>query len=152
MRALSVSVSLALAALLLGPGCGPEPEGVDDCREIESARCRAAAQCGVIDDVDGCVRFYHDQCLHGLPVDSPGRPAREACVEAIEAAPEADDCAAVLEPERLSACAFLGPSDEPPPEEGEGGSGGAPGEEPSEEPSAGAPSVGAGGSDASEDG
>jgi len=135
MRAFSLLFCLGAAALVLPLGCGPDPEGVEDCRAIEGARCRAAAACGEIEDAARCERYYRDQCLHGLSVDSPGRPVVEGCVEAIEAAPDEDDCESVLEPERLSACSFLGESDEPAPDPGAGGEGGTP----SSEPEAGAP-------------
>ena len=119
--------------LLCGPGCDPEPVGVRACRDIEQARCRAAGQCGTIDDVEACERYYRDQCLHGLPTDEVPEGVQD-CVQAIEAA---GDCAAdkgsdapvsdcgsdhltradgrradevcdlVEAPERLGACQFL---------------------------------------------
>lgn len=153
MRALGVPFGLIFAALVPF-GCGPDPEGVEDCRAIEAARCRAATECGVIDDADGCERFYRDHCLHGFSVDAPGGPVVEACIEAIEAAPGEDLCDAVLEPARLGACSFLDPDAEPA-EPGTAGAGGTEGSagETSSEPEAGAPSAddaaGAGGSGAS---
>lgn len=123
-------------ALLCGPGCDPEPVGVNACRDIEQTRCRAAANCGIIDDVAACERYYRDQCLHGLP-NSEIPEDVDDCVQAIEvagtcAAEEGSDapvsacdsddasdlrtvggrqvdsvCELVEKPESLRACAFL---------------------------------------------
>lgn len=135
-------------ALLAGPGCGTDAVGIDDCRDIERARCEAAAHCGVVDDVDECQRFYRDQCLHGLSVESPGAIAVESCVSVIQkagacardhggadasladcdgdvsdATVDADEaCDLVLYPERAAECRFLTPN--PPEPSGEGGEGG----------------------------
>lgn len=115
---------------------------MDDCRKIESARCSAGVECGVVDDASRCERFYRDHCLHGLAVaEAPGAPAVASCVAAIEAAaacgPDAalDECDAVrptegselaapcdvvLHPEWTEQCAFLVAGNEG----GAGGSGG----------------------------
>ena len=79
---------LGLAWIVLGvQGCGPEPVGVDDCRQIESARCDAGAACGFVEDAEACRRFYRDQCLHGLATDTaPAGQDVEECVEAIQRA------------------------------------------------------------------
>jgi len=81
--------------LVSAVSCGTDAVGVDDCRKIEEARCEAAAHCEgdlQVDDVDACKRYYRDQCLHGMAVDSaPGAPAVSRCVSAIEAA---GNCAA----------------------------------------------------------
>lgn len=121
------AMALGLVACVVA-SCGTDAEGVDDCRDIEQARCAAAAHCAVIDDVEGCQRFYRDQCLHGLAVASPGGPAVKACVAAIDdagvcAAADPSDtsacaapldatsaCDAILHPETLSACSFLAPT------------------------------------------
>ncbi len=56
-------------------GCGTDAVGVDECRDIEEARCEAAQFCDIVDDVDACKRFYRDQCLHGLANgEQPGAP------------------------------------------------------------------------------
>ncbi len=67
-------------------GCGTDAKGIDECREIEQARCSAALSCGTVSDVPECKRFYRDQCLHGLAVASPGTAALKACVATIQAA------------------------------------------------------------------
>ncbi len=151
---------VAFVGALAAASCGTDAKGVSDCRSIEKARCRAAASCGVVADVARCERFYRDQCLHGLPVESPGKVALNGCVSAIEAAGEcAKDgpedasvcagaltpetaCELILAPERLSACSFL--SSEPVDESGgSGNSGGSGGE--SAETSGGAPASGGSG-------
>lgn len=130
-------------ALLVAPGCGTDARGIDDCRNIEQARCAAAANCGgpngsgtVVVDVDSCQRFYRDQCLHGTTTASPGAPAVDECVRAIQAAGECagadaacvapltpeSACTKILRPELLAECRFLTP-EEP---TGEGGASGSP--------------------------
>ncbi len=70
-------------------GCGTDAVGVDECRDIESARCEAGAFCGLVEDVEQCKRFYRDQCLHGLANgDRPGSPQVKACIATIRAAGE----------------------------------------------------------------
>ncbi len=123
-------------------GCGTDAKGVDDCRDIEEARCVAAKSCAKLSDVDGCKRFYRDQCLHGLAVASPGSNQVKLCVAAIQnagscasnadgaatpldacdppiSAPAATKaCDVVNEPELATDCAFLVPAS------GSGGAGG----------------------------
>lgn len=158
LRALSASLLAAAASfsLVTASGCGTSAVGVDACRDIEQARCRAGQHCGLISDVAACERYYRDHCLHGLATAPPARALVNACVQAIEAAgacaaedPEASlsdcdpesaipapqtglrtACDVVRNPERASECAFL--TDTPPPE-GSGGQGGAGGEEATEE-------------------
>jgi hypothetical protein len=88
----SGTCSFALASAV---SCSTDAVGVDDCRKIEEARCEAASHCEgdlQVDDVDACKRYYRDQCLHGLAVESsPGAPAVSRCVSAIQAA---GNCAA----------------------------------------------------------
>lgn len=114
---------LGLLLAQLSASCGAGAEGVDDCRSIESARCTAAVHCpdSGVDDARACKRFYHDQCLHGLAVKSPGPVVVEACVADIQRAQAcAEDatscdsgtdpdsaCAGILSPETLAGCAFL---------------------------------------------
>ncbi|WP_437840906.1 hypothetical protein [Sorangium sp. So ce1153] len=106
------------AAALLGLGtvilatqsCGNDAVGVDACRQIERARCEAAAVCpewvstATTDDpVKTCIEFYWDQCLHGVERDhtsagtgnaqiapEPTDAEVQACVAAVGAA---RDCA-----------------------------------------------------------
>jgi hypothetical protein len=81
-------------------------------------RCESAQACGISleqpvhrgsspeDNAAACIRYYDDQCLHGLvaPKD-PGGPAVDACVQAIITG----DCTVVKAPETSPACAFLVP-------------------------------------------
>jgi hypothetical protein len=136
----SALVSAVVTACLLTQACGTDAVGVEDCRAIEEARCTAGYACGVVADVEDCQRFYRDQCLHGLAVRSPGRPAVEDCVAAVQAAGEcarsgageaegcdAAPCDGILHPESIPACGFLGADNSPPPdppEKGQAGSGG----------------------------
>ena len=81
----------ALGGMLIAQGaaCGTDAEGIDECREIESARCEAGQYCENLDvtDVDACKRFYRDQCLHGMANgEKPGAPKVKKCISAIQAA------------------------------------------------------------------
>ncbi|WP_437603517.1 hypothetical protein [Sorangium sp. So ce590] len=100
----AVAGVLGLGAVTLATqSCGNDAVGVDACRQIEAARCEAAAACpewvGSADAderVKTCVEFYWDQCLHGIENDGTGgdnRAAAEptdgqvkACVDAVGAA------------------------------------------------------------------
>jgi hypothetical protein len=156
MSVLSVSCCSLLSAicaftLVSSSGCGTDAKGVDDCRDIEEARCVAAKNCAMLSDVDGCKRFYRDQCLHGLAVSPPGSNQVKLCVAAIQNAgtcasqadgTEASDvpleqctpaigtssattaCEIVKEPELATDCAFLAPSPGGSGGQGAGGDGG----------------------------
>lgn len=153
-RVIPAGCLLTVLGVLAGPGCGTDAVGIDDCRDIERARCEAAAHCGLIDDVEECQRFYRDHCLHGLSVESPGAIAVERCVVVIQRAGECardhggvdaplsecdgrvsdetvdarEACDLVLYPERAAECRFLTPNPaEPSGEGGSGGEAGAPG-------------------------
>jgi len=91
MSVLSVTCCSLLSAvcaftLVSATGCSTDAQGVDECREIEQTRCTAAKECGLVSDVAACQRFYRDQCLHGLPVSSPGSVQIQKCVATIRAA------------------------------------------------------------------
>lgn len=117
---------VALAAAAIGvalfatPACGTDPIGVESCQKIERVRCESAPACGISlrrplhhgespeADVAACIRYYDDQCLHGLALArDPGPQAVDACVAAIITG----DCGAVKEPEKTPECAFLAASD-----------------------------------------
>lgn len=125
----SAACALALAS---ASGCGTDAKGVDDCRDIEQARCAAAQNCGIVTNVDECQRFYRDQCLHGLAVSLPTSTQLKECVATIEGAgmcamgdagtklsdcdgitrgaPGAKTaCDLVSKPELASECSFLAP-------------------------------------------
>ncbi len=107
----------AQAALSILAACGTSAVDVDACRQIEAARCQRAPSCNISvepphrtsgSDIDGCIRFYNDACLHGLVAgNAPGPPALSACIAAIRtgACPSA-----VLTPETFPACSWLAPS------------------------------------------
>lgn len=115
MRRLVASV-LCVFAVALYAACGSDATGIDACRQIETARCQAAPACGinlstppaVSDNVDGCISFYKDACLHGLEVSDPGTPAVSACIKAIQT-PSKDQCLWVQYPQTAQDCAWLTP-------------------------------------------
>jgi len=109
---------LALAGgSILASACGTDAVGVEACRQIEEARCKRAPQCGIdmslpvhrdtpSHDVDACIRYYRDACLHGLATTKePGAVQVQACIDAINT----PDCTVVKNPETNPACAFLIP-------------------------------------------
>ncbi len=135
-RPLAAGLLAALLAFLVvhASGCGTDAVGVDECRDIEYARCEAARYCALIDNTDqameACKRFYRDQCLHGLASgERPGGPRVKDCVDVITKAGACardgttdvasctlpDDtkttltkvCDIVREPEKVSECDFL---------------------------------------------
>jgi hypothetical protein len=101
---LSAAISFSLVS---ASGCGTSAIGVDDCRDIEQARCRAGKSCGIVDDVEACERYYRDHCLHGLPAKLQAGASAAACVEVIEAAGR---CAAADPTIALSDCSEPVPS------------------------------------------
>jgi hypothetical protein len=86
----ALAVAGALAALVpavAAPGCGTDAVGIDACRQIETARCEAAAACGYTEaQVKTCIEFYRDQCLHGLEntTREPSTAEIDACVAAVK--------------------------------------------------------------------
>lgn len=84
--------SAALAVFVVqATGCGTDAVGIDECRDIEEARCEAGQYCGLVEDVDACKRFYRDQCLHGMA--SGERPGKVQVTECVKVIREAGDCA-----------------------------------------------------------
>jgi hypothetical protein len=146
-RSLSATLLSAVTtfSIVTASGCGTKAVGVDDCRDIERARCRAGAACGVVDDVPACERYYRDHCLHGLATKPPSNAVVDACVQVIERAgrcasadpksslTECEEavseeywtvttaCDVVAHPELTTECAFL---TDTPPVDGSGGQGG----------------------------
>jgi hypothetical protein len=117
-------LALAAAATGLVPACSGSAVGVDACKSVEDARCRAASACGVSlqppystagTDVDACIRFYDVACLHGLAGGSdPGPTALNACVAAIASHPcDKGGPNLVLSPESDPKCAWLVPPNAP---------------------------------------
>jgi hypothetical protein len=130
-------------AVLVGAGswllaCGTDAVGVSQCRTIEAARCRAGTACGLVEDVDACLRYSRDQCLHGTATaGTPKRADVAHCVELLDEAracaldsnnSKASDCGidlvsgsggasvcdVIVEPEKAQLCAFLTPEEEEP--------------------------------------
>ncbi len=150
---LALFAGFSLFLLAANPGCGTDAKGVDDCRDIERARCEAAFACGQVTDLEGCRRFYRDQCLHGLAVTPPPQSRVEACVATLQRASacvkrlgtgatladcetgEEGDivtidaigisyaCEVVSSPERSSECSFLTPEPIPEPDDEDGNGG-----------------------------
>lgn len=114
------------------PACNTNAIGVEDCRQIEYARCDAALHCSsqfAVDDPAECKRFYRDHCLHGMAAPANANDVK-SCIRTIEqlgacakdngpkseaatcGANYADTkqtvCALLAAPEVLVACAFLG--------------------------------------------
>jgi hypothetical protein len=119
MRSAVFACSL-VSTLVIAVACSSEAIGVDSCRRIEEARCKAAVACGVslttpvregreVDDgVQACIRFYRDACRHGLAVtQNPGTLQVDKCVATISSG----DCIAVKSPEQTQACSFLAAAD-----------------------------------------
>jgi hypothetical protein len=108
-------VALAVAGVVaIFAACGTDAVGIQQCRDIESARCMRATACKIDlsqplhegSDVDSCIRFYNDQCLHGLVTSvTPGTTQVNACIAAINSG----NCDFVLNPQDSPACTFLIP-------------------------------------------
>jgi len=131
LAVLGVSLGLGLSMAF---GCSTNAIGVEDCRDIEFARCEAGHACGFVQDVEDCKRFYRDHCLHGLRLeDEPSAAAVQSCVRsltavaacgpetALAACPGVTTSASVLPlacdtvraPEDIAECGFLVPSAPP---------------------------------------
>jgi hypothetical protein len=83
--ALAAGVPLGLAIA----SCSTGAVGTQACREVETARCQAAAACGFsADQVSNCTLFYRDQCLDGIQntTDNPPSTAEiQGCIDAVNA-------------------------------------------------------------------
>jgi hypothetical protein len=146
LRTLSATLLSAATtfSLVSASGCSTGAMGVDDCRDIQQARCRAGKACGLVSDVDGCERYYRDHCLHGLATTPPSGASVATCVDVIEKAGRCAEagadtrlsrcdetvtaeapnlrlaCDVVEHPELAAECSFL---TDVPPDEGSGGDG-----------------------------
>jgi hypothetical protein len=121
MRRLRVRITMAISAIACVGGlviaCGTDAIGVEVCRQVETARCLQAPNCGIDlsmpkhrgspgTDVDACIRYYHDACLHGLATNTdPGNVQLQACIGAINSG----NCDYVEHPEDAPECAWLIP-------------------------------------------
>lgn len=99
------------AALALVGACGSKANGVDVCKQVETARCQAAPKCNISitppvytsgTAIDACIQFYEVACLDGLGVSAPTSAEVTACVESIELT-----CDYVSTPSDSPACAWL---------------------------------------------
>src|SRR5688572_8128950 len=119
-RAVAI-VAVALPALAVAStfACGTEAVGVEACQRIEKVRCESAQACPPLNlerplhtgdspanNVAACIRYYDDQCLHGIVGPKEPRPQDvDACVNTIITG----DCDVVRSPELHPTCAFLIP-------------------------------------------
>ena len=110
-------VVVSLTALALG-ACSGGPNGVDACRQIESARCVQAGNLNCVDlsyplhsgsavsdGVTACQLFYEDACLHGLV--TPKAPASTQVTLCVKAITAARTCEVGLTPQSDPACSWL---------------------------------------------
>jgi hypothetical protein len=119
-------VSVAIATIAAAAACGTDASGVGACRQVMETSCRQAPACGISlklpyhtsgSDVDACIRFYNDACLHGLDVNDPGPASVQACVNAIQT----KGCGVVAMPQTDPSCAWLIPPTIPPPSDASDG-------------------------------
>jgi hypothetical protein len=134
-------VATALGVLPVGVvvgSCGTDAVAIQQCRDIENARCNAAPMCSPGFDSARCQRFYRDECLLGIENTDGGSAMSQPCVDAINlaaqcapggdaspsdcvnlipdaACPEVADaataCNVILHcPEVLAACSFVAPT------------------------------------------
>jgi hypothetical protein len=90
-RARLSSIALFCSVFLMC-ACSTDAVGVNECRDVEYARCEASVACGVIkeEEVEECKRFYRDHCLHGMKGDEvPSADEHKECIELIEDAGKA---------------------------------------------------------------
>lgn len=114
-----------LWGLLITSACNTDAVGVNECRDVEYARCEASVACGVIeeDEVEECKRFYRDHCLHGMKGDEvPTADEHKECLDLIEDAgkaartslgmggagePDERSCKIIAAPWKSEECAYL---------------------------------------------
>jgi len=116
---LAVGTFVLTLVAITSVACGTSPVGVEACKKIEKVRCESAQACGLdlkrpvherddepVSNVAACIRYYDDQCLHGIVApDEPNPQDVDACVNAIITG----DCAIVKTPEISPSCKFLIP-------------------------------------------
>lgn len=92
MKPFIACVSVFFTFILLTSACSTGAVAVEECRDIQYARCEAALLCGFadvssFDDVDECKRFYRDQCLHGIQnPQAPSEQEHSVCMDLIGSA------------------------------------------------------------------
>lgn len=115
-----VSVIALFGAFPLLPACTTDAVAVEQCRQIEHARCEAAVSCGSVKstEIDECKRFYDDQCLHGIAgEEAPTANQQKSCLELIDDARQTAEtssgdqferaCTVIGEPWESEECSFL---------------------------------------------
>jgi hypothetical protein len=114
-----VTVAAVLTGgILVVAACNNGANGVDACRQLETARCQRAMGCGIDiqsfpvatsgDPVEACELFYDDACLHGLVTTASFTNNQlTECTQAIEDG----GCNTVVTPQSNSLCAWLIPPD-----------------------------------------
>jgi hypothetical protein len=117
----TAALALFVAASAIANGCGTGAVDIDGCRQIEEARCHQAPACNIPitppyftggSDVDACVRYYDDACLHGLVPAAPSSAQLNACVAAIASDSLGKDCCSTVkapETDRTD-CGWLAPA------------------------------------------
>lgn len=82
---LTVVLTLGFASSLVS-ACNTGAIGITECRNLETQRCSAAAECGDIDDIPACERYVRDNCLHGIAGPKvPTKSQLDACMAVITA-------------------------------------------------------------------
>jgi hypothetical protein len=135
MRFVARAGACFILALTCGAagGCGTDAVGVSQCRTLEQARCKAGAACGLVDDIDACIRFSRDHCLHGTATgtspkaadvrdcaavlddagscakDSKKTSAQRCGIDLVSGTGSATVCDVIAEPEKALLCSFLQP-------------------------------------------
>ena len=92
MKPFFACMALFGSCFTLTAACSTGAVAVDECRDIQYARCEAALLCGFaevssFDDVDECKRFYRDQCLHGIQNSkAPSKQEHAVCTDLLDSA------------------------------------------------------------------
>lgn len=124
-RVVFLTAAVVLGGIASVVACGTDPVGVEACQKIEKVRCESAPACNISlerprhigdspsNDVAACIRYYDDQCLHGIVAQKEPAPQDvDACVNAIING----SCAVVERPETAPECALLVPPTSAPPD------------------------------------
>lgn len=119
--AVVMTVRIAMLTLVLLSGCDESPTNTGLCRDIYTALCQRADECGDLESLDECILFYREDCrVRRLPADvrDPTESEAAACTTAVAGL----DCSHVSSADvlELSACSFLV---EPPEDAGVGDTG-----------------------------
>lgn len=99
---------LALGLVLTG-GCSDNPNNTELCRDVYEAFCHRADECGAIESLRECLRFYRDDCRTRRLPPNVLEPTEDQVDECLAATAEmsCND----LDPTLLDECSFLVPPD-----------------------------------------